>query len=165
MRACKINTCRVAASLWLNFVLQSSNTMLTLYSDRHSPFVRAILLFLRANNVEFVEKKVALFKGEHLKLDELPTKKLPTLIVDGGDDPVTLSQSTTILRYLATYHAEDGSWYTDPKIRFKIDEFFDYLQVRSINVTFCLHLQHWITEDTLFQLNYYSNGDLIWFVS
>jgi len=102
--------------------------MLTLYSDRHSPFVRAILLFLKANNVDFVERKVFLFKGEQYGLPELPTKKCPTLIVDEGDHPTTLCQSTTILRYLATYHTQDHSWYTDPKIRFKIDEMFDYFQ-------------------------------------
>ena len=106
--------------------------MLTLYSDRHSPFVRAIVLFLKANNVEFTERKVELMKGEHFGLPELPTKKCPTLIVNDGDDPLTLCQSTTILRYLATYHTEDGSWYADPKIRFKIDELFDYFQVVAI---------------------------------
>merc|ERR1711990_1148242 len=99
--------------------------MLTLYSDRRSPFVRAILLFLKSNNVEFMERKVNLFKGEHLGLAELPTKKVPTLTV-GGDDPIPLCQSTTILRYLATNHTEDPAWYTEPKIRFKIDELFDY---------------------------------------
>ena len=105
--------------------------MLTLYSDRHSPFVRAILLFLKANNVDFDERKVVLFKGEHLAMPELPTRKVPTLVVKGSDNPITLCQSTTILRYLATHHTKDCSWYTDPKIRFKIDEFFDYFQVKK----------------------------------
>ena len=68
------------------FPLSSSLSviMLKLYSDRHSPFVRAVLIFLKSNNVAFEEKKIALFKGEHLKIDELPTKKVPTLVVRNG---------------------------------------------------------------------------------
>ena len=42
---------------------------------------------------------------------------------------MSLCQSTTILRYLATHYATDSTWYTDPTVRFKIDELFDYMQV------------------------------------
>ena len=54
---------------------------------------------------------------------------------DQGGKVLTLSQSTTILRYLGTYHAMDNTWYSDPKLRFKIDEFFDLFQVGTFEAT------------------------------
>ena len=65
----------------------------------------------------------------------MPTKRLPTLELceENGGKPdstkMVLCQSTTILRFLATNFCNESSWYTDPKIRFKIDEFLDFFQV------------------------------------
>jgi len=105
--------------------------MITLYGDRNSPMVRAVILFLKANNVEFTEVTVSLMKGEHKTNANMPSKTVPTLSVTGPDgDPFTLCQSTTILRYLGANHAVDGSWYADQKHRFMIDEFFDLFQAK-----------------------------------
>ena len=112
-----------------------SGRKLTLYSDRISHPVRACLLFLKANGIDFKEETVSILRGVHFNHPQLPTKRLPTLELceenGGKPDPtkMVLCQSTTILRFLATNFCNESSWYTDPKIRFKIDEFLDFFQV------------------------------------
>ena len=87
--------------------------------------------------MDFVDKQVALFKGEHKALpdDVLPTKTVPTLIISAEDGTKKyICQSTTILRYLAVNYAKGNDhWYEAPDVRFTVDEFFDYWQVG----TFC----------------------------
>ena len=103
--------------------------MLTLYSDRHSHVVRACLLFLKNNDVDFKEEPIVLFKGEHLNHPALLTKTVPTLTYEQpGQEKITICQSTTILRFLGANFAKDDSWYSNPKIRYVIDEYFDYFQ-------------------------------------
>lgn len=104
--------------------------MLTLYTDRISHPARSVLLFLKSKNVDFVDKQVALFKGEHKGVADLPTGTVPTLIITADDGSKKfICQSTTILRYLAVNCAKDEAhWYEDPDVRFTVDEFFDYWQ-------------------------------------
>ena len=93
------------------------------------------MLFLLTKNVDFVDKQVALFRGEHKGVPDLPTGTVPTLIItaDVGTKKF-ICQSTTILRYLAVNYAKgDAHWYEAPDVRFTVDEFFDYWQVG----TFC----------------------------
>ena len=91
---------------------------------------RSVLLFLKAKDVDFVDKQVSLFKGEHKDVPDLPTKTVPTLIITADDESKKyICQSTTILRYLAVNYAKDAHWYEDPDVRYIIDEFFDYWQV------------------------------------
>jgi len=88
-------------------------------------------MLLRANKIEFNEVPVSILKGEQKDNPNLPTKTVPTLVVKGPNgDKTTWCQSTAILRYLATEHVRDGNWYSDPKIRLRIDEFFDLFQSR-----------------------------------
>ena len=47
---------------------------LTLYSDRRSPMVRAVLLFMKANNVEFEEVGIDLMKGEQYTNKNMPSQ-------------------------------------------------------------------------------------------
>ena len=97
------------------------------------------MLFLLTKNVDFVDKQVALFKGEHKKCADLPTGTVPTLIITADDGTKKfICQSTTILRYLAVNHAKDAHWYEDPDVRFVVDEFFDYWQVMYHSNISCL---------------------------
>ena len=105
---------------------------LTLYSDRRSPMVRAVVLFMKANGVDFEEVETDFMKGDHKTNKNIPAQTLPTLMVEGhGQEDSIYSQSTTILRYLGTRHANAESWYSDLQIRFKVDEFFDLFQVEQ----------------------------------
>jgi len=104
---------------------------LTLYSDRRSPMVRAVVLFMKANGVDFEEVETDFMKGDHKTNKNIPAQTLPTLMVEGhGQEDSIYSQSTTILRYLGTRHANAESWYSDLQIRFKVDEFFDLFQAK-----------------------------------
>jgi len=132
---------------------------LTLYSDRMSHPVRACLLFLRANNVNFKEQKLNLMKGEHLRHPDLPCQTVPTLICHNSDssrrqlpEKLVLSQSTTILRFLGANYATKDSWYADPKIRFKIDEFFDFYQC-SLNAAVVKGVRNTLFYKVLFKLS------------
>ena len=90
------------------------------------------MLFLKTHKVDFVDNQVALFKGEHLDHPDMPTKTVPTLVVTSGDgEKKFICQSTTILRYLAVNYFNVGHWYSDPQVRFTVDEFFDYWQVTT----------------------------------
>ena len=97
---------------------------LILFGDRISHPFRACLMLLKAGSVAGLEEKtVNLMKGEQHKLKELPLKQVPVL--RHGEKVIT--QSTTILRYTAANFCK-SSWYEDPKIRFLIDEYFDFWQ-------------------------------------
>ena len=101
---------------------------LVLFGHRISHPFRACLMLLKTNpGVNFEEKTVNLLKGEQHKFKELPLKQVPVL--HHGDN--VIAQSTTILRYSASKFCE-RSWYEDPKIRFLVDEYFDYWQERLL---------------------------------
>ena len=101
---------------------------LILFGDRISHPSRACLMLFKTNPVlEFEEKTVNLLKGEQHNYKELPLKQIPVLC--HGDK--VIAQSTTILRYSASKFC-GRSWYEDPKIRFLIDEYFDYWQERLL---------------------------------
>ena len=105
-----------------------------LYCDRISHPARACLMLFQTNHISgFEERKVNLIKGEHYKLKELPLRQIPVLC--HGDKQI--AQSTTILRYAASMFCE-RSWYEDPKIRFIVDEYFDFWQERSLKFRQCL---------------------------
>ena len=101
---------------------------LILFGDRISHPFRACLMLLKTNPVvEFEERRVSLLKGEQHKTKELPLKQIPVL--HHGD--IVITQSTTILRYSASKFC-GRSWYEDPKIRFLVDEYFDFWQERLL---------------------------------
>ena len=92
---------------------------LTLYSDRRSPMVRAVVLFMKANGVDFEEVETDFMKGDHKTNKNIPAQTLPALMVEGhGQEDSIYSQSTTILRYLGARHASADSWYSDLEIRY-----------------------------------------------
>jgi len=101
---------------------------LRLFADKISHPSRFCLQFLQVNKIPFIEEKVNLMRGANKKHPELPFKTVPVLKV--GDD-LTISQSTSILRYLADTHPEiDEKFYPkDPKNRAKVNEFMDFFHL------------------------------------
>lgn len=95
----------------------------TLYKLDASPPARAVMMTLKALNIEDVEYiDVNLLKGEHVADDFVkmnPQHTVPTL----KDDDFVIWDSHAIAAYLVTKYAEDDSLYpTDPKKRALVDQ-------------------------------------------
>jgi glutathione S-transferase len=95
-----------------------------LFSDRISHPARACLLLLKRTGLPYEEKKLDMFKGDHLRTKELPMKKLPVLI----DNGFVLAESTSILRYIALKSGDDTLYPADIQARTKVDECLDFWQ-------------------------------------
>jgi glutathione S-transferase len=98
---------------------------LTLYWNAVSDPSRAVHCFIEANKIEHVEKPIDFQKGEHKAPDYLkvnPKGQVPSI----SDGDFNLSESATILRYLATTRKTPDHWYpADPKKRARVDEALD----------------------------------------
>ncbi|XP_006640254.1 glutathione S-transferase theta-2 [Lepisosteus oculatus] len=96
---------------------------LEVYLDLLSQPCRAVLIFLKHNNIPHTVKTVAIRKGdnrtpEFTKLN--PMQKVP-VIVDHG---FVLTESDAILKYLATQYKTAAHWYPqDPERRARVDEY------------------------------------------
>ena len=78
---------------------------LKLFADRISHPSRFCIQFLKMNQIPFEEIKVSLLFGENANHPELPFKQIPVLQLSVENDqrchvPMTIVQSTTILKYL-----------------------------------------------------------------
>ncbi|XP_043924324.1 glutathione S-transferase theta-1-like [Protopterus annectens] len=98
-------------------------TGLQVYVDRLSQPSRAVLIFLRVNNISHTEIPVALRRGEQ-KTPEFtklnPMQKVPVIVENG----FVLTESDAILKYLATKEGIPDHWYPcEPQHRAKVDEY------------------------------------------
>ncbi|KAL3499351.1 hypothetical protein ACH5RR_038444 [Cinchona calisaya] len=101
---------------------------LKLFVDRMSQPSRALLIFCKANGIDFEEVKIDLAKKEHLSPDYKainPMKQVPAIEVDGE---FRLFESHAILRFLATaFPGIAEHWYpADLFKRAQIDSILDW---------------------------------------
>lgn len=96
---------------------------LKVYYDLMSQPSRAVVLFLKANNIPFTPKPVALRKGEHLGEEYGETN--PFHLVPAIDDNgFKITESVAILKYLADKHQVPDHWYPkDLKKRAQVDSY------------------------------------------
>ncbi|KAI0236884.1 hypothetical protein LSAT2_012593 [Lamellibrachia satsuma] len=96
---------------------------LKLYFDPMSQPSRAILLFLKANNIPFVEKRISLRKGEQLSQEFArinPFRKVPVI----DDNGFILTESVAILKYLCVSRPVSDNWSpADICCRARLNEF------------------------------------------
>ncbi|KAG6554530.1 hypothetical protein Mapa_003909 [Marchantia paleacea] len=99
-----------------------------LYGDHLSQPVRAVALLLRANNIEYEFINMDVPAGEHKSPAYLainPRGQVPALV----DDDFTLTESATILRYMAVTRSVPDHWYpADVKERARVDLLMDWYQ-------------------------------------
>jgi glutathione S-transferase len=84
--------------------------VLEVYGDLISGPVRAIVAFLKLNNIEHEFKVVSILAGDHKKPEFLainPNGQMPTIV----DDGFVLWETTAILQYLATTRDLEETWY------------------------------------------------------
>jgi len=107
--------------------------MLKFYYDLMSQPSRAVMLFLRCNNIPFEDCAIALRKGEHLTEEyksKFPFHKVPAIEHDG----FKLTESVAILRYLceAFKSQVDPCWLPqDPKLRARIDQYMAWQHINT----------------------------------
>lgn len=93
------------------------------YYDLMSQPCRAVYIFLKAANIPFESKVLAIRKSEHKEREYLkinPLGKVPAI----NDNGFHLTESVAILKYLSEKYASNDSWYPrNLQIRAKIDEY------------------------------------------
>lgn len=100
--------------------------VLKLYYDLMSQPSRAVYLFLKAANIPFEARPVALQKGEHLTdaFTEInPFQRVPAIDHDG----FKLTESVAILRYLCAQFSHEDHWYpSNVWKRARVDEYMSW---------------------------------------
>ena len=100
-----------------------------LFCDRIGHPSRFCLHFLQLNKIPHKEVPVLLLKGEPAKHPELPFGKVPVFkgtLTGSTYDEVVITESTTILKYLADKLPNDKWYPKNPEKRVKVDEFTDF---------------------------------------
>ncbi|XP_020599944.1 glutathione S-transferase T1-like [Phalaenopsis equestris] len=115
---------------------------LKVYANRLSQPSRAIIIFCKVNGVDFEEISIDLLKGEHKSPEykEInPMAQVPAIV----DDGLKLSESHTILRYIAeTSPGVPDNWYPADFIsRAKVNSILDWhhSNLRVSSVTFVMN--------------------------
>ena len=84
-------------------------------------------------------KKKIFYTGENKNHPDIPMKQIPVLQAElkNNNQPIVISQSTTILRYLSDKLEEvDDKWYPkNLENRAKIDEFIDFFHFSMNSVS------------------------------
>ncbi|XP_071445891.1 glutathione S-transferase theta-1 [Hetaerina americana] len=107
--------------------------MLKVYFDLMSQPSRAVVLFLKINNIPYEPCPVALRKGEHFTESYSrinPFQKVPVIDEDG----FKLTESVAILRYLSQTRDVPDHWYPrDFKSQAVVDEYLEWqhLDIRA----------------------------------
>ncbi|GAB1597781.1 glutathione S-transferase theta-1-like [Argonauta hians] len=99
---------------------------LKVYYDLLSQPCRAVHIFLKINNIPYVNKVVALRKAEH-KTEEFtelnPFQKVPVI----DDDGFIIRESAAILKYLTLKHKLADHWYPqDLEAQIRVDEYLHW---------------------------------------
>ncbi|CAL4073758.1 unnamed protein product [Meganyctiphanes norvegica] len=99
---------------------------LTLYINLLSAPARALTLLPRGIRAPYEEKNISFFKGEHKSEAYLKIHPFGTVpAVTDGD--LTILESCTALRYIASKYDTSGKWYpADLASRVRVDEFLDW---------------------------------------
>ncbi|XP_045172677.2 glutathione S-transferase theta-1-like isoform X1 [Mercenaria mercenaria] len=102
------------------------------YFDLMSQPSRAVYIFLKANNIKFEAKPVALRKGEHFKEEFTklnPWQRVPVL----DDNGFILTESVAILRYLASKYNLPEHWYpkNDLQKQARIEEYLHWQHLNT----------------------------------
>ena len=100
-----------------------------LFCDRVGHPSRFCLHFLQLNKIPHKEVPVLLLKGEPAKHPELPFGKVPVFrgtLTGSTYDEVVITESTTILKYLADKLPNDKWYPKNSEKRVKVDEFTDF---------------------------------------
>ncbi len=113
------------------------------YGDLISQPTRAVLCFLKMNQIPHEFKELRVFKGEH-KTEEFkklnPFQKVPT--ITDTENGLNLFESHAILKYLQASREKADHWYpkSDIKKRAKIDEYLDWHHggLRSSSITYLI---------------------------
>ncbi|GIX77457.1 glutathione S-transferase theta-1 [Caerostris darwini] len=104
---------------------------LRLYYDLMSQPCRAMVIFMKMNNIPFESRLVALRKGEHFtpeftKLN--PFQKVPVL----EHNDFVLTESIAMIRYLAREYPIQDKWYPkDSKAQAKVDEYLEWQHLNT----------------------------------
>ena len=154
---------------------------LKLFADRLGHPSRFCIQFLQMNKISFEEHKVTLLKGICISLNyisilsiswkkkfysgenknhpHLPMKQIPVLQAElkNNNQPIVISQSTTILRYLSDKLEEvDDKWYPkNLENRAKIDEFIDFFHFSMNSVSISINMYIIPTYYHYCQKNYF----------
>ena len=113
---------------------------LKLFADKISHPSRFCIQFLQINKIPYENVTVNLMRGANKAHPDLPFKTLPVLKV--GND-LTISQSTSILRYLADTNPDiDENFFPkDPEKLAKVNEFMDFFHSSMNAVSFSIFLK------------------------
>ncbi|XP_015922700.2 glutathione S-transferase theta-1 isoform X1 [Parasteatoda tepidariorum] len=104
---------------------------LKVFYDLMSQPCRALIIFLKVNNISFESKVVALRKGEHLteafsKIN--PFRKVPVIDHNG----FVLTESISMIRYLSREYKILDNWYPkDSKRQAKVDEYLEWQHLNT----------------------------------
>lgn len=98
-----------------------------IYGTSISPYVRKVLAYCNARNLEFTNIPVGLIDKDEAFLQASPFGKFPAL---RDDDDFTLADSSAIIHYLEAKHPQSPLLPADPKLRGQtiwFEEFADTL--------------------------------------
>ena len=106
-----------------------------LFADRIGHPSRFCIQFLRLNKIPFEEVHVSLLKGETRDHPDLPFGQVPVMKTA---DNLTITQSTSILRYLADTNPQipDQMFPKSPEKKVKVNEFMDFFHFSMNAVSF-----------------------------
>lgn len=117
---------------------------ITLFYDPISQPSRAVLMFLRENNIKHDVKEVLLeekaqLKEEFVKIN--PLHRIPTIIERSVQDPTdewVLDESMTIMKYLVQSRGLPRHWHPeDPRAQARVNQYLGQLTKRAENNQHC----------------------------
>ncbi|KAF4518210.1 hypothetical protein B566_EDAN005935 [Ephemera danica] len=104
---------------------------LRLYFDLMSQPSRAVFIFLKANNINFEQKKIDLKKGEHMTEEYRAVSRFGLVpVID--DNGFQLTESVGIMRYLCREKGVADHWYPkDSKKQAQVDEYLEWQHLNT----------------------------------
>jgi glutathione S-transferase len=104
---------------------------LVIYGDMLSQPTRSIIVFCKMNNIKYTFNSIMLGKGDHRSKEYRkinPNMLVPAIILKEGEKEFILTESCSILRFLAEYYKVDNNWYSNDDVFRKalINEMLDW---------------------------------------